>query len=165
MALAVAGWLANNGIAEQSAISLVRMCSQRAGDRLPEPKVKAVKSTYAKLRAGHRPLGWTALKDHCSEGSIAELDQAMKTVVPRPTIVYSKAAAPKARSDTDDSPLPADEQHLPTVTALAWERVNQLNEQEPLLFLLGDEPTRIDSGEDGAPVPRILTKNTAYAIR
>jgi hypothetical protein len=61
-------------------------------------------------------------------------------------------------SDGDDQALIfAQEQHLPTISAQAWEAIQKANEPVRIV-LFGDMPTRIDRAEDGSPSPQPLTE-------
>lgn len=59
-------------------------------------------------------------------------------------------------SDEPEIPLDAGEQHLPTISALAWERLAACNEKDPANFLFGNAPTRIGRGENDEPMPQII---------
>jgi hypothetical protein len=56
-------------------------------------------------------------------------------------------------------PLDAGEKHLPAITSLAWERLEAANARDPSIFTFGNEPTRIDKGEHGEPLPRPVTED------
>lgn len=59
-------------------------------------------------------------------------------------------------SDEPEIPLDAGEQHLPTISALAWERLATHNDNAPANFLFGNAPTRIGRGENDEPIPQII---------
>lgn len=108
-ALLVAGWLANNAVAEASALELARRLSAEAGDRDPTDRQKATSDTYGKLRNGKRPRGWVGLKERLAQSGatpaqISELDHALQ-----PTITYKGRPAPGSadkneHADSDGAP-------------------------------------------------------------
>ncbi len=104
MALYVAGWLANNEIAEASAQVVVRRCSIAAGDKNTEAKVKVVRLTYEKLRSGQKPTGWLGLKDLMTPEALATVDAVFKTTIAdwKSRVSPNGAHAP---NDARDNPL------------------------------------------------------------
>lgn len=75
MALHVSGHLANKGIAESSALELVRLCSSRAGDEHTDRKLQNVRTSYRLLREGKRPAGFSALRELLTPDALATLDR------------------------------------------------------------------------------------------
>jgi hypothetical protein len=74
---------------------------------------------------------------------------------------HHKKAEPEEAMEEHEprAPLDAGEKHLPTITTLAWERLQIANSKDPSIFTFGNEPTRIDSGEHGEPLPRPVTED------
>ncbi len=62
----------------------------------------------------------------------------------------------RLNGDTEELPLDAGEQHLPTITAEAWERLAAYNDKAPANFLFGNGPTRIGRGENDEPIPQLI---------
>lgn len=58
--------------------------------------------------------------------------------------------------DSNEVPLDAGEQHLPTISAQAWERLAAFNNQDPASFIFGNAPTRIGQGENDEPIPQLI---------
>lgn len=61
MALYTAGFLANAGYAESAVATFVALASSQFGDRDPDGKQDAVRDSYALLRRGLRPAGFSEL--------------------------------------------------------------------------------------------------------
>ncbi len=59
-------------------------------------------------------------------------------------------------SEASEGPLDAGEQHLPTISAQAWERLAAFNGRNPANFLFGNAPTRIGQGENNEPIPQLI---------
>jgi len=186
-AMLVSGWLANNGVAEASALDLVQRLSTTAGDLDPDEKQKTARDTYRALRDGKRPLGWVGLKSilmakGAKPAQITELDRVLK-----PTITIGGRPAPgKRTSDRDqggggappdnDEPqdderetsapggnnrpeIDAGDQNLERSSDLAWNALRKSN-NPPRLFRFGAVPVRIDRPDDDhVPVAQTLDEN------
>lgn len=77
----LAAWLANNGVAESSTAEVIQRVAETGGDANLKDRLKGVKDTYAKLRAGKRPLGWAGLKQVLTPEQLAALDKVLKPVI------------------------------------------------------------------------------------
>ena len=148
MGLYATGFLANTGYSEAATSEFIAQASKHFGDRDTEERLRSVRDTYALVRRGLRPGGYSELMPLLSE----EGRRVFRTHFP-PSVSGVAATVPGAEHLP---PLPADEQHFPTITIAAWERLKAYNDKDPANFLFGNTPTRIGRGENNEPIPQEL---------
>lgn len=78
---AAAAWLANNEFGEAAALKVVGKLSAAAGDSDTDAKLKNCRDTYAKLRAGTRPLGASWIRQELGGDVLSQLDKVIRPVL------------------------------------------------------------------------------------
>jgi len=159
----IAGWLGTNQISEASAQEVVRRCSDKAGDRNPDAKQRNVQDTYAKLRAGVRPAGWSGLRQAFAQ-SPTTLQTLNDALVVRPT-AGSNGHKPggekheEATEPLDELPrINAQEQNIPEIADAAWNALVAANNPVTVVQL-GDVLSRISDDDEGNPRIREVTES------